>query len=409
MSGPLSRDAAAALLGQAWELAGTGDWDQSAAAYARLVGHSDPEVHVAALLGLAEARYRLDDEPGALQAWIAATQAPDTSNSWRAWKALAAARVRENDLAGATRAYREGLRRAPPDERAEIASRLGWLTKEMGEDRTAERYFSRSRTNLLPTPRATWSILAVTIAIGVSTFLSNENRELWYGLFALDKAAVAAGQWWRLVTVVLVHADLSLVFHLLFNMYALWVIGPFAEALYGSARFVAIYALTAAAGSAASYVASPALGVGASGAIFGLFGLIFVADRVHRPALTRAARGLTSQIGMLVVLNLAIGFLIPFVDVSAHIGGLIAGAWLGFVLVPRGATLAGRWQRPPEGAPGPSETAGPSAAAPGWQPGAPSLGPAAGEPSRPVRGETVLRFAGVLALVAVIAAAVRFG
>ena len=396
MTGPLRRDAAAALLEQAWELATTGDWDQSAVAYERLVGDADPEVHVAALLGLAEARYRMDDEPGALQAWLAAAQGPETSNSWRAWKALAAARVREGDLPGATRAYREALRRAPPDERPEIASRLGWLTKEMGEGATAERYFSRSRTGVLPRPVATWAILAITVAVGISQLLP--NGDLWTSLFMLDKSAVADGEWWRLVTVALVHAG---PIHLFFNMYALWIVGPLLEALYGSARFVAIYVLAAAAGSAASFVINPGIdGVGASGAIFGLFGAIFVTDRVHRPALTRSARSLTTQIGMLIVINLVIGFAVPFIDWAAHIGGLLAGAWLGFVLVPRGATIQSMWQRPAASGPPP-----PSGTVLGPQP--PTSAPGV-EARRAIELDTVLRLVGVLGLVVVIAAAVGF-
>jgi hypothetical protein len=91
---------------------------------------------------------------------------------------------------------------------------------------------------------------------------------------------------------------------------------------------------------------SDAPSVGASGAIFGLFGLLLVANRVHRPALGRPARALVSQLGMLVVLNLFLGFSLPFIDNMAHIGGLLAGAWLGFVLVPRTATLSSFWYRP---------------------------------------------------------------
>ena len=94
-------------------------------------------IHTAALLGLAECRYRLDDEPAALQAWIAATQAPENPLTWRAWKALAAARVRSGDVAGAARAYREAARRAPASEQPELQSRIGWLSKELGDDRTA--------------------------------------------------------------------------------------------------------------------------------------------------------------------------------------------------------------------------------------------------------------------------------
>ncbi len=93
--------------------------------------------------------------------------------------------------------------------------------------------------------------------------------------------------------------------------------------------------------------ANPA--VGASGAIFGLFGLVFVSVWVHKPALARQARALTSQIGILIIINLVIGFAPGSnIDYMAHIGGLLVGAWLGFVIPPRGAaTLASFWQRPP--------------------------------------------------------------
>ena len=129
----------------------------------------------------------------------------------------------------------------------------------------------------------------------------------------------------------------------------------------------------------------------------GLFGMLLVSDRVHRPALTRGARNLTGQIGMLIVINLFLGFSIPNIDNAAHIGGLLAGAWLGFILVPRGATLSSFWQRP--GAP-PTSASTP-------------LGPAGptSDPGRGTRagGDQLLRAAGVLAVVAVIAVAVAFG
>ncbi len=134
--------------------------------------------------------------------------------------------------------------------------------------------------------------------------------------------------------------------HLMFNMYALWIIGPIVEALYGPWRYLGIYALCAIAGSAASYATSPTPAVGASGAVFGLFGALLVADRVHKPALTRNARNLTTQIGILIGINLFIGFSMRGIDNAAHIGGLLAGAWLGFVLVPRGARLDSFWSRP---------------------------------------------------------------
>ncbi len=340
-AGPLDPAVAVGLLQRAQTLAEQGDWQLAANTFARVVGNNDPNLHVAALLGLAECRYRMDDEPGALQCWISATQAPEGPLTWRAWKQLAASRVRSGDLTGAARGYREAERRAPPNERAEIASRLGWLAKETGNERAAGRYFDRSRAGGMPAPSMTWAILAVTVAIGISSLLMGQ-QQLWFDWLALTKTGVAAGEYWRLLSVVLVHAG---VIHLAFNMYALYLIGPTVEALYGPVRFLLIYLICGAAGSAASYVFSNAeVSVGASGAIFGLFGVLLVADRVHKPALTRQARGLTMQIGVLIAVNLVIGFSVTSIDNAAHIGGLLAGCWLGLTLVPRGAaTLSSYW------------------------------------------------------------------
>ncbi len=332
------------LLEQAREAAAAGDYEQAAALNSRLVGNPDALVHVAALLGLADARYRLDDEEGALQSWIVATQAPETPLAWQAWVALAGARVRQADLAGAARAYREAEPRAPYEERAQIASRLGWLNKEMGDTRGAQRYFSRARPGVF-TPAVTWAIIGVTAAFSLWTTYAPTGEPL-YQLLALVKPAVRDGEYWRLLTVTLVHGGLL---HLLMNMYALYIVGPLAEALYGRATFLAIYLVSALGGSIASYLFFANPSVGASGAVFGLFGLVLASTYFHKPALVRQARGLTRQIGVLIAINLAIGFGIGSfarIDNAAHVGGLLAGAWLGFIIVPRGATtLASLWQR----------------------------------------------------------------
>ena len=341
-AGPLDSDVAVGLLQRAQILADQGDWDIAAGTFARVVGSPDPALHTTALLGLAECRYRLDEEPAALQAWIAATQAPENPLTWRAWKALAAARVRSNDVAGAARAYREAARRAPASEQPELQSRIGWLSKELGDDRTAQRAFGRSRTEGVAQPVVTYGLLAVTSVVSLLILLGGQAElESW---LLLDKFAIYFGaEYWRLLTVALVHGSFI---HLMFNMYALWIIGPIVEALYGPWRYLGIYGLCAIAGSAASYATSPTPAVGASGAVFGLFGALLVADRVHKPALTRNARNLTAQIGILIGINLVIGFSMPGIDNAAHIGGLLAGAWLGFVLVPRGALLDSFWSRP---------------------------------------------------------------
>lgn len=385
--GPLDSDVAVGLLQRGQALADQGDWEVAANTFARVVGSNDPALHTAALLGVAECRYRLDQEPEALQAWISATQAPENPLTWRAWKALAAARVRDNDVPGAARAYREAGRRAPTSEQAEIQSRVGWLSKEMGDEGGAKKAFSRSRADGLPQPIVTYALLAVTVGIGLSMFLLDQQL-FWTEQFALDKLAVYQdGEYWRLITPVLVHGSFL---HLAFNMYALWIIGPVVEALYGSARMLGIYLLCAAAGSAASYMFSDArFSVGASGAVFGLFGVLLVADRVHKPALTRNARNITMQIGILIAINLFIGFSVPQIDNAAHIGGLLAGAWLGFVMVPRGATrLSSFWSRP----------------------GTAGGGPVSPDPNpEPPDRTRLLRLGGVAALVGVIVVMVAIG
>jgi len=271
--------------------------------------------------------------------------------TWRAWVALAGARVRQGDLAGATRSYREAARRAPPEEQPAIASRLGWLNKEMGNQGAAGRYFRRARTGVF-TPVATYVVLGITIAISLFTMYGGPLGDQLYGVLLLNKEAVANGEYWRLFTVALVHGG---ILHLGFNMYALYLVGPLVEALYGRVLFVVFYLLAAAGGSIASYLVFPISAVGASGAIFGLFGLLFVSTYLHKPLMGRQGQMVTRQIGMLIVINLVIGFgigSVASIDNAAHVGGLLVGAWLGFMVVPRGtATLRSLWQGiPPESA-----------------------------------------------------------
>jgi membrane associated rhomboid family serine protease len=350
--GPLDRTTAAALLARGDELLALGDYSAARAVYARLVGVPDAALTAAALVGMGEALYRLDDDEGARQCWEQATKLPENPVTYRALRQVAAARVRDGDLRGARDAYREAERRAPAADRAEIAARLGWLSKELGDQRAAGRWFSRSRSGD-PTPVVTYGIIVVTAVVSFLA-LQPGGQDL-LALLWLDKQGLAEGEWWRLVTPVLVHGGLL---HLLFNMYFLYLVGPLVELLYGSIRFLLLYLLTAAAGSAASFLfGGPAPSVGASGAIFGLCGVLVSVSPVHRPVLDRRGRAIMSQIGMLVVLNLAIGFgfgavMGAQIDNAAHVGGLLAGLWLGFVLPPVRATLASYWQQPVGGGPG---------------------------------------------------------
>jgi membrane associated rhomboid family serine protease len=135
--------------------------------------------------------------------------------------------------------------------------------------------------------------------------------------FAMWPVAVHDGQWYRLLTAPFLHANIE---HILFNMITLAIIGSPVEAELGKVRFLTVYLLSALGGSVASYLLSSAneLGVGASGAIFGLFGAYFVLARRQKWEMT--------NIVVLIVVNLVIGFASSTIDWRAHLGGLVTGA-----------------------------------------------------------------------------------
>ncbi len=344
--GPLPRPVALAALDRAAELMTTADFADAGRLYQRVIGFDDPAVTAAAMLGLGEALYRLDDDAQALATWEEATRLPETPSTYAAWRNVAAARVRAGDLRGAAAAYREADRRAPDADKAEIASRLGWLSKELGDKGAAGRYFAKARGD------AGFSfaviVVAVTAIVSLVANFAGPDGDALKLLLMLDKPAVANGEIWRLWTVTLVHASLQqMPLHLVFNLYALWLAGPFVERLYGRTAFLGAYLLFALSGSLGTFAFGDApLGVGASGAIFGLFGLLFASQLVHRPLLDRQSRGFLGQLGGLIAINLLFGLLVPGIDNWAHIGGLVAGLWIGLLFPPnRVPTMRSMWMR----------------------------------------------------------------
>jgi rhomboid protease GluP len=149
-------------------------------------------------------------------------------------------------------------------------------------------------------------------------------------------------EWWRFVTPVFIHVNLP---HVLINMYSLWVLGPWVEKLYGSAKFVVFWIATGIAGVVASFLtvipgSRPGLiasfliksadlpSAGASGALFGLVGVLFVFGLKYRRELPEGFKRAFGT-GMLpvILLNLAIGFVGKgIIDNAAHMGGLVSGA-----------------------------------------------------------------------------------
>jgi membrane associated rhomboid family serine protease len=173
---------------------------------------------------------------------------------------------------------------------------------------------------------ATKVFMALAVGFWLLTSLGG-MREPLYQAFAQVNFLVAEGEFWRIFTPVLVH---SLGFtHILFNMWALWVLGPQIERGVGTWPFVGVYLASAGVGGAFAYVlGNPTdIAVGASGAIFGLFG-IWLNWAVRRRN-TAHGRALLRQIGFLLLLNAALPFIIRNIAWEAHLGGLIAGFVIG--------------------------------------------------------------------------------
>ncbi len=352
VTGPTTRAIAIGMLRKADDLMEESEPDQALVLYGRAAGSPERDVAAAGVFGMGNALYRLDRDDEALQAWQRVVEMPETPITYRAWRQIAAARVRMQDLPAALAAYRQCDRRAPAADKAEIQARLGWLSKETGNTAAASRHFARSRGDALPA-FMTYMIMGVTI---VTSLVAMQAPGAAFGTspvggplelqLQMDKFAIASGEWYRLFSVMLVHAPDDIL-HLAFNMYALWFVGQLVERMYGARFLLFFYLVSGLSGSIASYVFESApYGVGASGAIFGLFGIVLVATRYHHAVLDSQSRAIAAQVGVLIVINLFLGLSGIFsVDNFAHIGGLAAGMWLAVLLPPgRVPTLLTFWQ-----------------------------------------------------------------
>jgi len=334
----------------------SGDPDAALRILGQLTGHPDADLAGEAWLLVGMARYRTDDEPGAVAAWKAAA-ASGGQSAWLGWRSLAEQQVRDEELEAAVESYREADRRAPPAERGAIANRIAWLLKETGHDFAARRQFNRARgAYATHTPIVTWSIIGICVALfGVDAVLSG-GTTIAGGMFGgsvgplgsenlINAAAVADGEWWRIITSAFFHLGLI---HLAFNMYVLHLYGQLVERMYGPIEYAVIYLLCAAGGSVLTILVDPGqFAAGASGAIFGLVGMLFVVSRRHHAVLGREARTVVAGIGSYLVFLLLFTFLVPGISWTGHLGGLAVGGLLGLLLPPTGvATMAGMWRTP---------------------------------------------------------------
>lgn len=200
----------------------------------------------------------------------------------------------------------------------------------------------------------TISLLVINVAVWLFGLVRGTSADTLYGMFARQwntnelgvqlglvlghrddgiDLGVADGQWYRLVTAAFMHEN---ALHIGMNMLALWVLGSSLEPVLGRWRFIVLYMLSALGGTAASLLAASeyTLSYGASGAVFGLMGALFVIMR-------RLGRQTGAVVGIL-AFNLVLGFTIDGIDWRAHLGGLVIGTGLAavFAYAPREQRMA---------------------------------------------------------------------
>jgi rhomboid protease GluP len=199
---------------------------------------------------------------------------------------------------------------------------------------------------------APFTIIFLTVNIFFSVLMAlsggSENYSVLVAYGAKLNALIDRGEWWRFVTPIFLHAG---PIHLFFNMYGLWVLGPYVERLYGSAKFVVFWIVSGIVGVAASYLtvrpelatgrltsflfrAQDAPSVGASGALFGLIGVLFVFGIKYRRELPEGfKRAFGTGMLPIIIVNLIIGYAgRGFIDNGAHIGGLLSGIALALIV-----------------------------------------------------------------------------
>jgi membrane associated rhomboid family serine protease len=196
------------------------------------------------------------------------------------------------------------------------------------------------RSSLSPGVRGspvTYTLIAINVLLFIAGQADPALRQRLVVDFAHHPALVADGDLYRVFTAMFLHGSIT---HILFNSWALWLFGPSIERRFGSISFVSLY-LAAGIGGGAAYQLSGRMqfAVGASGAIFGLFGALIAAT--YRQRHSPAGRAVLSQLLLLLTINLVLPFFVPNIAWEAHLGGLAAGL-----------IIAAGWDRLPISGPG---------------------------------------------------------
>jgi membrane associated rhomboid family serine protease/Flp pilus assembly protein TadD len=222
-----------------------------------------------------------------------------------------------------------------------VPAEPGVATSEETEENTSDSTPPTSRSRRKNGAVVTHALVTVNILLWlVTVLLSDPNSPAgWIGLSpslkgfgvleilgAKVNSLIFAGEYWRLITAIFLHGGFI---HLATNMLSLLMLGSVVERIYGSGRFFILYLFSGICGSIASYKFSPAVGVGASGAVMGLAGVIMVFTIRYRHAISPRFRDEVRRVlAPLVFLQLAIGFAWPAIDSMAHLGGFLSGCLL---------------------------------------------------------------------------------
>ncbi|MHB9145434.1 MAG: rhomboid family intramembrane serine protease [Symbiobacteriia bacterium] len=167
---------------------------------------------------------------------------------------------------------------------------------------------------------AIWAVFVLMMAqTGFMNILGDFSGQTLVRWGSQYSPAIVRGQWWRLTTAMFLHGSLM---HIGFNSYALYVLGPSLENLYGHGRVLFVYLGAGIIASTASFLMGTSNAIGASGAVFGLMGA-YLYYAWYVPGTAR--RRLWSGIWPTLLINLVIGVTVPFIDNWAHLGGLIGG------------------------------------------------------------------------------------
>lgn len=182
--------------------------------------------------------------------------------------------------------------------------------------------------------KLTYMLIAMNIVVYCLTMFMSQsvmdipNKSLVESGALFGPLVVLNHEWWRLSTAMFLHAGLT---HLLMNMFSLYLIGRSVESYFNATSYMALYLFAGLFGGVVSIYMHPiSVGIGASGAIFGVFGALAGFFLAHRQKIEAHTKAFMKDFAIILGINLVLGFSIESIDVSAHMGGLVVGVLGGY-------------------------------------------------------------------------------